>query len=411
MTIMQKLPALPEPQHRGLDGMGSQFDSFTADQMHDYARAAVAAMQTELNVAQAIIADRDAAEEERIFAQPLRTVDSNEPIGKLLRIEDKEHRTMRIGIEWADGAFTLPAGEYALYTALPIAQSQQEPAAWQERQSMSGISWSHWYDRAVRMPGQPLTETCGQITYEFRPLYTSPSPAAQPAGEHAIRESAHQGGVDAMTNQLRAILDGGICLASNPPELAELAARLAVQPTEVPEGCTPADAKVLREGNHALAAENQELRKALHFYAAQCHFAIGDKDVWDTVSGEPQNYWCDEAGTATIEDGSIAAMALRGHWINWEGDEPPLCKGEPEHALLSTLLAAQPTSLPEDVRRDAERMDWLAMRVVTVRTPLLYGSRAAFIAGPDHDDPSDAPSPSDLRTQIDAAMLAGKEKS
>lgn len=28
----------------------------------------------------------------------------------------------------------------------------------------------------------------------------------------------------------------------------------------IPEGCTPADARVLREANHALAAENDELR-------------------------------------------------------------------------------------------------------------------------------------------------------
>jgi len=32
---------------------------------------------------------------------------------------------------------------------------------------------------------------------------------------------------------------------------------------EMPEGCTPADARVLREANHGLAAENDRLRAAI----------------------------------------------------------------------------------------------------------------------------------------------------
>lgn len=69
------------------------------------------------------------------------------------------------------------------------------------------------------------------------------------------------------------------------------------------------------------AAENQaaknadevlNLRAALQWYADGLHFDKSSPDAWDTVSGEPQNWWCDEAGTATVEDGSIAAMVLRG---------------------------------------------------------------------------------------------------
>ncbi len=59
-----------------------------------------------------------------------------------------------------------------------------------------------------------------------------------------------------------------------------------------------------------LAAENARLREALKFYAEKDHFVLGDADAWDTVSDEPQNYWCDEAGTATIEDGHFARQAL-----------------------------------------------------------------------------------------------------
>ncbi|MDB5777589.1 MAG: hypothetical protein JWP38_3722 [Herbaspirillum sp.] len=50
---------------------------------------------------------------------------------------------------------------------------------------------------------------------------------------------------------------------------------------------------------------------ALKFYADGDHFSLSDPDAWDTVSGEPQNFQCDEAGTATVEDGSLAKLALQ----------------------------------------------------------------------------------------------------
>lgn len=106
---------------------------------------------------------------------------------------------------------------------------------------------------------------------------------------------------------------------------------------DVPEGCTPADAMVLREANHAFAAEIERLRQALRFYAAQHHLGLSDPNAWDTVSGEGANFWCDEAGTATIEDGWIAKAALRGEHIDWGDDEPPLCDGEPEELHAAEL--------------------------------------------------------------------------
>jgi hypothetical protein len=60
------------------------------------------------------------------------------------------------------------------------------------------------------------------------------------------------------------------------------------------------------------SAQAAALLAALQWYADGLHFDIASPDAWDTVSGEPQNWWCDEAGTATVEDGSIAAMTLRG---------------------------------------------------------------------------------------------------
>jgi hypothetical protein len=71
-------------------------------------------------------------------------------------------------------------------------------------------------------------------------------------------------------------------------------------------------------------AEPTGWREALQFYADKRHFDLADPDAWDTVSGEPRNFWCDEAGTATVEDGSVAAMALAGTPLPEEDDSTPL---------------------------------------------------------------------------------------
>lgn len=78
------------------------------------------------------------------------------------------------------------------------------------------------------------------------------------------------------------------------------------------EGLFAGETEDLRALRLALVNERDKLRAALTFYADGSHFNLSDDTAWDTVSGEPQNWWCDEAGTATVEDGSIAAMTLRG---------------------------------------------------------------------------------------------------
>lgn len=104
-------------------------------------------------------------------------------------------------------------------------------------------------------------------------------------------------------------------------------------------------------------------REALQFYADRSHFVIADADAWDTVSGEPSNFWCDD-GTATVEDGTVAKMALAGTPLSDEDDgeaAPPAQPAEPtideqvasvnavfdawrngEDATLTLGLAAQP---------------------------------------------------------------------
>jgi len=78
------------------------------------------------------------------------------------------------------------------------------------------------------------------------------------------------------------------------------------------------------------------LREALKFYADQDHFIIADDDAWDTVSGEPQNFFCDEAGTATVEDGSIARAALAAqNPVEGDAKEPIVTLSG--HQLLEAL--------------------------------------------------------------------------
>ena len=92
------------------------------------------------------------------------------------------------------------------------------------------------------------------------------------------------------------------------------------EPWEGPTwGCTgcghSANATTPPEPADALAearAQIENLRAALQWYADGLHFDKASPGAWDTVSGEPQYWWCDESGTATVEDGSIAAMVLRG---------------------------------------------------------------------------------------------------
>lgn len=53
------------------------------------------------------------------------------------------------------------------------------------------------------------------------------------------------------------------------------------------------------------------LEQALRFYADGDHLLLADPDAWDTCSGEPVNFLHDDAGTASVEDGSIAKAALK----------------------------------------------------------------------------------------------------
>lgn len=66
------------------------------------------------------------------------------------------------------------------------------------------------------------------------------------------------------------------------------------------------------------------LIEALKYYANGDHLLLADPDAWDTCSGEPINFLHDDAGTASVEDGSIAKAALDS--LN----SSPVSSGDPE---------------------------------------------------------------------------------
>lgn len=60
---------------------------------------------------------------------------------------------------------------------------------------------------------------------------------------------------------------------------ARLAFSELLRMVDVPEGCTPTDAVMLRHANHSLIEENFKLRETLQFYADREHFNIADPDA------------------------------------------------------------------------------------------------------------------------------------
>ncbi len=76
---------------------------------------------------------------------------------------------------------------------------------------------------------------------------------------------------------------------------------------------------------------------ALLFYAEGCHFHIHDESAWDTVSGEPLNFYEDESSTATVEDGSVAKAALSGTTLG--DDDAPQPAAAPV-ALTAAQISA-----------------------------------------------------------------------
>lgn len=71
-----------------------------------------------------------------------------------------------------------------------------------------------------------------------------------------------------------------------------------------------ADVAIAEQRLAAAEQRNATLETALKFYADGDHLLLADPDEWDTCSGEPINWLHDAAGTASVEDGSVAKQAL-----------------------------------------------------------------------------------------------------
>lgn len=95
-------------------------------------------------------------------------------------------------------------------------------------------------------------------------------------------------------------------------------------------------------------------------------------------------------------------------WMDIERANRELFDGAVDDLLKIKDLTAELTASQAEVERlkeDAERMDWLVSQHVEVRTPLVYGSRAGFVAQTLSDE-EDAEHRTDLREQIDRARAA-----
>lgn len=130
------------------------------------------------------------------------------------------------------------------------------------------------------------------------------------------------------------------------------------------EPAAPVQAAVVPEG-YALVKDSEGsalriLREALHFYAHKGHFVLHDPDSWDTVSGEPVNFYEDESNTATVEDGSVAQKALEdtffaGTRFDFLDDDaaPSPAPVQPADAAPSQAQA-MPVAAKADITRQTE---------------------------------------------------------
>lgn len=128
------------------------------------------------------------------------------------------------------------------------------------------------------------------------------------------------------------------------------------------------------------------LRKALTFYADGDHFTRHQPEVWDTVSGEPSNFYEDESATATVEDGSVAKAALDGLYLD---DERGLLVG-------SQVCAAG----PDDEKDAARYRKWRGAHLAGM-------SGAAKFCGSGVIDMLYALGEASSADQVDAAIDAG----
>lgn len=155
----------------------------------------------------------------------------------------------------------------------------------------------------------------------------------------------------------RAAIDGAIAygrMGVNPPpaghwlteywsvgqQLAELGKTSAWDNVTPVENRQKDNDSAARNGDGMATSIPEGILDALRFYANGSHFTMHDSSAWDTVSGEPPNFYEDESNTATVEDGSIAKLALRGKFFPDAEYKEPMVEGEVFAAAPEALRAA-----------------------------------------------------------------------
>ena len=132
----------------------------------------------------------------------------------------------------------------------------------------------------------------------------------------------------------------------------------------------------------AVAPTRADLIAALKFYAKGEHFILSEPAAWDTVSGEPQNWQCDEAGTATVEDGWIAKATLEGRLTAVQIET--LEDGETlDDAATQPAAAPQPVAqgiTNEDIRREFLAAGFTIKEGHTDLKPYVYEAARRILA-------------------------------
>lgn len=154
---MNKLPNLPRADCRGPDGTGTYFDSYTADQMRDYARAALAAQPGAVGL----------TSQQRVMLAQAWTM-----------LEDYAVMNRRVGNDsFADGAIA-SAHEIKLMLAAAPTEATQPPSQPSAARALAGGA-----EQAV--------PTDAKDAARYRYLVVMETKAAPDTVAHYIRNPAH----------------------------------------------------------------------------------------------------------------------------------------------------------------------------------------------------------------------------
>lgn len=217
-----------------------------------------------------------------------------------------------------------------------------------------------WYDAELRTrlaaPTQPVEEraetlACGHpASLLLRSAETGAPLYCELCDDKTGRRDA-----EAMEEYLQALLDAwrSVALESGdwlpdahglPKPSASKQAQLAA-PTQAPAAAPVVQVPAI-------------LLTALRFYARAQHFHV-DRDRFDTVSGEPQNWLCHDEDETMIEDGTVARLALQGVAAQWddggEDETPQPIDGE----VFAASPQEAPAPAPQEAATPAEPVAWV----------------------------------------------------